>query len=195
MTEHHEQDGSAQGAARPVRALADLARDVPTSRDLWPAIEAAIREPERAPLPASPQWFGDRRLALGLAAAIALVAVGLWAGRVTAPVPLAVAPAGGNGLAATSAIPAAFQPDARFMRTRAALLVEAAAQLAALPPESRTKVEASLETIRKARDEIQSELGRDPGNALLQALLVNAYEDEMRVLATVQAAGLAHEET
>ena len=36
--------------------------------------------------------------------------------------------------------------------------------------------------------DIQAALGRDPGNALLQELLVNTYQDEMRVLTTVHEA-------
>ena len=35
--------------------------------------------------------------------------------------------------------------------------------------------------------DLQSALGKDPGNALLQELLVNTYQDEMRVLTDVQA--------
>ena len=36
---------------------------------------------------------------------------------------------------------------------------------------------------------IQDALGQEPGNALLQELLVNTYQDEMRVLTAVHEAG------
>ena len=62
------------------------------------------------------------------------------------------------------------------------------AQLKALPPETQQKVAASLATIRQSMTDIQAALGRDPGNALLQELLVNTYQDEMRVLTTVHEA-------
>ena len=56
------------------------------------------------------------------------------------------------------------------------------------PAGGRAKVLASLATIEKAKEEIESALGKDPGNALLQELLVNTYQDEMRVLTDVREA-------
>jgi hypothetical protein len=47
---------------------------------------------------------------------------------------------------------------------------------------------ASLATISKAKQDLESALGKDPGNALLQELLVNTYQDEMRVLTDVHEA-------
>ncbi len=62
------------------------------------------------------------------------------------------------------------------------------AQLKTLPLESQQKVAASLATIRASMKDIQAALGRDPANALLQELLVNSYQDEMRVLTAVHEA-------
>jgi len=47
---------------------------------------------------------------------------------------------------------------------------------------------ASLAAIHRAKQDLQNELGKDPGNALLQELLVNTYQDEMRVLTDVHEA-------
>ena len=69
------------------------------------------------------------------------------------------------------------------------------AQLKTLPPETQTKVAASLVTIRKSMNDIEAALGRDPGNALLQELLVNTYQDEMRVLTAVHDASDSGQET
>jgi hypothetical protein len=41
--------------------------------------------------------------------------------------------------------------------------------------------------------DLEAELGKDPSNALLQELLVNTYQDEMRVLTTVHEASDAGE--
>ena len=60
---------------------------------------------------------------------------------------------------------------------------------AALPPESRAKVLSSLQTINDSKRDLERELGKDPSNALLQELLVNTYQDEMRVLSAVHEAG------
>ena len=78
--------------------------------------------------------------------------------------------------------------DPRYERQRAALLRSLQAQLAAMPPDTRAKVTASLATIEKAKEDLEQALGKDPGNALLQELLINTYQDEMRVLTDVHEA-------
>jgi hypothetical protein len=83
--------------------------------------------------------------------------------------------------------------DPRYQRQRAALLKTLQAQLNTLPPVTRTKVLASLATIGKAKKDLEDALGKDPGNALLQELLVNTYQDEMRVLTDVHSASNAGE--
>ena len=62
------------------------------------------------------------------------------------------------------------------------------AQLKTLPPQTQQQVAGSLKTIRASMKEIQAAMGRDPANALLQELLVNTYQDEMRVLTAVHEA-------
>ena len=62
------------------------------------------------------------------------------------------------------------------------------ARLAALPPQARAKVTASLAAIENAKKDLEHALGKDPSNALLQELLVNTYQDEMRVLTDVHEA-------
>ena len=42
--------------------------------------------------------------------------------------------------------------------------------------------------IEKAKKDLEQALGHDPGNALLQELLINTYQDEMRVLTDVHEA-------
>src|SRR5256886_3594014 len=76
----------------------------------------------------------------------------------------------------------------RYQRDRAALMKSLQTRLAALPPPARAKVMASLAAIQRAKQDLQSALGKDPGNALLQELLVNTYQDEMRVLTDIHAA-------
>jgi hypothetical protein len=54
-----------------------------------------------------------------------------------------------------------------------------------LSPATRIEVETNLETIRAAIMEINLALAEEPGNALLQQLLVNAYHDELAVMSRV----------
>ena len=192
---------------RRVLSPADLPPALQPRRDLWPGIAQAIASlPQDAAVdPAAPRarageeatvgavtastppsWRRTPRprawsYGLGLAATVACLAIGAWIGRATLPAP---------GRAADPALQAAaFAPDARYARERQALLVQAGLGLARLPPEERRQVEASLATLRQAIADIRRALGEDPGNLLLQEMLVNSYQDEIRVLGAVKEAG------
>ena len=56
-----------------------------------------------------------------------------------------------------------------------------------MPPATRAKVEKNLLLIKQAVSDIQSALAKDPGNPLLQDLLVSTYQNELDTLANVQA--------
>jgi len=184
------------GKERTVRSLGELPRSIEPERDLWPQIEARIRE-ERATAAAAetaPARPARSRLVpprwLAAAAVVASVAVGVWIGRQLVS-PVVIAPGAGSIPGEASLMNAAYVSDPRYQRERAALLKSFAAQLASLPAPARAKVMASLATIQRAKRDLESALGKDPSNALLQELLVNTYQDEMRVLSDVQQAGEA----
>src|SRR5256886_17123095 len=75
----------------------------------------------------------------------------------------------------------------RYQRDRAALMKTLQTRLAALPPAARAKVMASLAAIQRAKQDLQNALGKDPGHALLQELLVHNYLDVKRVLTDIHA--------
>jgi hypothetical protein len=83
---------------------------------------------------------------------------------------------------------AAYVTDPRYTMQHATMVRELEAQMKTLPLESQQKVAASLTTIRDSMKDIEAAMGRDPANALLQELLVNTYQDEMRVLTAVNEA-------
>lgn len=200
----HGDRASGGGAPRRVSSLAELPQSISPPRDLWASIESTLQEeaklasgrdtkrPKTRYRPSGPQ-------VMALAAVVAALAVGMWIGRTLLPthsgLPLQPGTVNGPPLTAANtssqsnqqAVPAAFVTDPRYLRQRAALLSSHDAELEKLPPETRTKVAASLATIRQSMKDIEDALGRDPSNALLQELLVNTYQDEMRVLTTVQA--------
>jgi len=102
--------------------------------------------------------------------------------------------AGGAALGGEpGAFHAAYVMDSKYLQQRAKLVKGLEARLMALPPESRAKVLASLQTISDSKRDLEEALGKDPSNALLQELLVNTYQDEMRVLTAVHEAGSAGE--
>jgi hypothetical protein len=194
---------------RKISSLRDLPLDIAPPRDLWQGIEAQLaprgaRESgsrDGAPRDGvgSARRFGrqGRMRILAAAAMIAALAVGIWIGRAVLPLP--GKPPAGTGLTAShngssnepSAWHAAYVMDSKYTRQRAVLVKDIEARIAALPPESRAKVISSLRAIDDSKRALEAELGKDPSNALLQELLVNTYQDEMRVLTAVHEAGRA----
>jgi hypothetical protein len=174
---------------RRVKRLDELAQDVPPPRDLWPAISAAI-EAERV-VGAVPHIAARRARwlpAAGMAAAVALVAIGVFIGRsFDQPTPAKIVD-NRNAPSANGVITASLR-DAEYRKQRSDLLVEVTAKLKTMPPAERDKVAASLATLRRSISEIEAALGRDPANALLQELLVNTSQEEMRALTTVRDSG------
>jgi hypothetical protein len=189
---------------RKISSLRDLPLDIAPPRDLWQGIEARLGqgardsasrdgvEPERR--------FGrpGRMRVFAAAAVIAALVVGIWIGRAVLPVP--GRPPAGVGQNASNVSPsepgawhAAYVMDSKYTRERAELVKDLEARLAALPPESRAKVLSSLQAINESKRALEAELGKDPSNALLQELLVNTYQDEMRVLTAVHEAGRSGE--
>jgi hypothetical protein len=192
---------------RKISSLRDLPLDIAPPRDLWQGIEERIvSEQAAAGGRSSGASDADRRFGraarmrvLAAAAVIAALAVGIWIGRVALPTgsqpPVKVVqrpPSEGPntpGVAAGQGFE--YVADPRYTRDRAELVKNLEARLAALPPGSRAKVMASLKAINDSKRELETELGKDPSNALLQELLVNTYQDEMRVLTAVDEAGAA----
>ncbi|MGN6452375.1 MAG: hypothetical protein ACTHL7_04780 [Steroidobacteraceae bacterium] len=180
-----------------VASLRELPQSIEPAHDLWPGIEsrlAALPPAAATAESARPVYRSAPRLRwLAAAAMVACLAVGIWIGRGLLP----GGPAGGPpkfadrtsvpSLAPT-AFDAAYVSDPRYERQRRALVRALQERLAALPPATRAKVSASLAAIEKAKKDLEQALGQDPSNALLQELLINTYQDEMRVLTDVHEA-------
>jgi len=171
------------GAGRKVTSLRDLPQSVQPPRDLWAGIEAQLK-PVAEAAPAVRRTAPLRWLAA--AAMVAALAVGVWIGRASLPTvgPVSHPQSQGNA----NFVQAAYLADPKFREQRAALVKSLDSKLATLPPDSRAKVIASLQAIHKSMQDLEAALGKDPANALLQELLMNTYQDEMRVLTTVDEA-------
>jgi hypothetical protein len=184
-----------QGGHR-VATLRELPQSIEPPRDLWPRIEAQLED--RASVagrgPAMPRRRPGQALRwLAAAAMLASLAVGVWIGRslmpsavgtgTTTAMKMPVVP----GLAPTT-LDTDYVRDPRYARQRTELVRALQERLAALPAPARAKVSASLAAIEKAKKDLEQALGHDPSNALLQELLINTYQDEMRVLTDVHEA-------
>jgi hypothetical protein len=171
-----------------VSRLSDLPREIPPPHDGWPALAARLRESGRPQAePARhrrPYLMRVAALAAVLTAVLIGVSIDRWLLSPAHPIPLGagVQHVGGGGMTV------AYVTDPRYVREREALLRSLNARLAKLPPPTRKKVLQSLTTIHQSMQQIQQALGREPGNALLQELLIDTYQDEMQVLSTVQEA-------
>jgi hypothetical protein len=188
-----------------VRRVSELPRDIPPPHDGWAALEARLRaggmpaesaESGSAPAPRRP-WrtrvLGIASLAAVLAAVVVGISIDRWILSPVHPTPPVVAvPGAGN---AQGRFRVAYVTDPRYLHERAQLLRSLNARLARLPPPTRKKVLQSLATIHQSIEQIQQALGREPGNALLQELLIDTYQDEMQVLSTVQEASGGSGET
>lgn len=155
-----------------VRSLAELPQGIAPPRDLWPAIAAGIAAGEHRPA-AQPRWQW------ALAAGLAALTIGVLLGRVS------VTPQG-ELAARTADISRGGLFDAKFVAQRNQLRTSVLQKIGALPPAEREKLLQSVTALRRAVEDIQSALGKDPGNALLQELLVNACQDEMTNLSDIR---------
>ena len=183
---------------RKVKSLGELPVAIEPPRDLWPGIEARLKAPVATVAAVSPRP-GGARLAqlrwLAAAAMVASVAVGVWIGREVLPLSGGAASAPQSATATAlpaspegAALNASYVSDPRYQRQRTELLRTLQARLEAMPPPARLKVTASLATIEHAKEDLERALGKDPSNALLQELLINTYQDEMRALTDVHEA-------
>jgi hypothetical protein len=182
-----------------IRRVSELPRAIPPPHDGWPSLEARLRESgtpqadegtgHRSGRGAARRWRSQWTSIAAAAAVLAAVVVGVsidrWILSPNRPVPRIAA----RGIGPTSGrMTVAYVTDPRYLRERAALLRSVNARLAQLPPPTRQKVLQSLAAIQQSIQQVQQALGKEPGNALLQELLIDSYQNEMQVLATVQSA-------
>jgi hypothetical protein len=179
---------------RKVKSLAELGGDIQPPQDLWPRIEAQLASARTATAAAGRAPLARWRW-LAAAAMVASIAVGVWIGRDLVPLygGAVVAPpvAATQGPPGGAAANAAYVSDPRYLRERDELMKSVQERLQSMPPQTRAKVAASLAAIETAKKDLESALGKNPSNALLQELLINTYQDEMRVLTDVHEAGNA----
>jgi hypothetical protein len=162
-------------------SLESLERDVEPRRDLWPDIESRLEPRSR---PRARAWAWQAAAAVVLVAVSSLVTATLVR-RPGAPVARTHAPA-----IAAPVVPATFASpyplNADYEAARRQLGADLEQRLATLPPSARQKLESNLAEMRRAAEEINAALAREPGDPLLEELLLNTYQDELGVLASVK---------
>jgi hypothetical protein len=149
--------------------LADLARDIPPPRNLWPGIAGRLR---RHPRRTSPMALAA---AAGLAGACLATAL-TWAVLHGRPASPAAQPA-----ALMAVRPQSFEEprDPNYVAARASLEVNFRERLAMLDPATRAQIETSLAVIRRAHEDIRKALANDPASPVLEQLWQSTWHDEL----------------
>jgi hypothetical protein len=172
----------------PIMAAArKLPAGVAPPRDLWPGIAEAIVAQKAAPARGRPGW---NRLFAQAAAVLLLVGGSsgvTWLAMKQDVQPASTEPSA-EGLQFQSVagnFGSQYHLGPDFLDARNELAARLEDELERLPPETRAEVEKNLDTIRAAIVEINGALSKEPNNALLQGLLMNAYRDELAVMSRV----------
>ena len=172
-------------------ALASLPRAVQPAHDLWPRIAAQLGQQADAPVSPGPRGsVPDTRSQwpLALAASVAVIGLALalcWS---------VLRERAATELLARSSVPPVtartlvnFEPthNADYVAARADLARVFNERLQLLAPATRTRVQADLDTIRKAQEDIRAALAKDPASPLLLNLLQNTAQQEIQLYTSV----------
>ena len=187
--ERTAQDAAARLDAR----LGELPLEVAPGRDLWPEIAARIEDRAQPVASTSRRaaWLWQAAAAVVLVAGSSLLTASLL--DRDALMQQSAAPAvRANGPAASDAaavMPAAFGPagqlDPEYVAARRQLTQVLDQRVAALPTSARAKLEFNLGEMRRAADEINAALAEQPGDPLLEELLLKTYQDELAMLSNI----------
>jgi len=159
-------------------ALASLPRELQPARDLWPDIESRLEPRGRRGA-----WAWQAAAAIVLVAVSSLVTATLVR-RADAPVARTSTQASQAAVMPTTFGPS-YSLNAEYDMARRQLATDLEQRLAGMPPSARQKLEANLAEMHRAAAEINVALARQPGHPLLEELLLNTYQDELGVLASV----------
>lgn len=175
--------------AREVGALRDLVAELHAlplahapARDLRPDIRAAI---DAAPPAAGRSWASAGRRVLLAATVAGVAATGAWWGVRHTPRP--ASPPGSSTLAVED--PALRQIERDYQDAAVELQRTFATSPAALRPETRRILAENLAVIDRALAEARAALADDPGNPVLESILLANHEKKLELLRGASRAG------
>jgi hypothetical protein len=145
--------------------LANLSRDIPPPRNLWPGIRGRLsHNPRRG----RPMIFAAAAGVVGACVASALT----WAvlhGRAASP-----------AIQVAAQAPSFDEPrNPSYLAARDDLEVSFRERLALLDPATRARIAASLAVIRRAHEDIRKALASDPASPVLEQLWQSTWRDEL----------------
>lgn len=173
------------------QALASLPRAVQPARDLWPEIARQLGERgdavvEFKPRPARRGWASQWPLALAASlAVVGLVGALCWSVLQERAAPALIARSAPPAAAASTLVNYEPTHNAEYVAARTNLERVFNERLQLLAPATRVRVQADLETIRKANEDIRAALAKDPASPLLLKLLQNTGQQEIDLYTSV----------
>ncbi|MCZ6559429.1 MAG: hypothetical protein O6931_00880 [Gammaproteobacteria bacterium] len=172
--------------ARLDKALAELPSEIQPDTDLWPNISRAIADGRgQADRENRQPWVVRLAIAASLVA-VSSMATSWWIAQNDGS-QVTFAEAGQfAALVGPVILPASYDetqvPGARYLQDRNELVQALEEQILLLPEETRRKVASDFRDIQLALRDISKELTGDPGNVLLQQLLLTMYQRELMLL-------------
>jgi hypothetical protein len=173
-------------------ALASVPRDVQPTRDLWPGIRQAMGERTpgtptdlsavRAARRARMQWPLALAASLGV---VCLVGALCWSVIHERIGPTLTARTTAPSLPGNTLVNFGPPQTAAYLAAHAALERTFNERLKLLAPATRARVEADLETIRRANADLRSALAHDPASPLLLQLLQSTGQQEIDLYTSV----------
>jgi hypothetical protein len=162
------------------KAARGLATQIAPKRDLWPGIAEAINEPQRS------RWtpiFAQAAAVVMLIGASSMVTYSVIKYSDSNTAATTVARVEPSNLVFEQA---AFGPDQTlgsvYGRASGNVKSSLSRGLKNLSPEAREDVERNLSVIRQAITDISEALEKEPNNAFLQELLIEAYGNELALM-------------
>ena len=172
-----EQDDKMSSEAR------KLATDIAPERDLWPGIEAAIKEQQAAPsAPRQTPWYAQAAAVFLLVGASSMLTYSVMKYSETDEPETVVQVVPTNMMFERAAFGGDHTLDSVYGRAAGNVQSNLDKELENLSPEARADVERNLAVIRKAIEDISVALEEEPDNEFLQELLVQAYRNELALM-------------
>ena len=156
------------------RAAMHLRTEIAPERDLWPGIEHAITTPRRRVT-----WLAQAAAVVLLVGASSSIT--WFVAKDDRPI-VTVSP---DLVFERAAFGGDYNLGPGFQDARNSLRAELDAEFGLLSPEVQAEVQANLDLIHQAIVDINAELTKDPGNALLQQKLLSSYRQELSLLRRV----------
>jgi hypothetical protein len=164
---------------------AELSAPVAPERDLWPGIEQIISAPVvRERTAWNTMWAQAAAVILLVGGSSGLTYMAM-SGDVDPTVPTVASPMNLVFEPVSGSFGSQYYLGPDYQDARRVVSSNFSARLDDLSPEAREEVLANIQTIRDAIADINRALAEDPGNVLLQELLIDTYRDELSVMKKV----------